>query len=267
MSREEERTGRDNHCQVNNMRRKWRILILLLTFMLLAGMTAGERLWVRRATNPLEVAVYPVAMDAESSAYVGRLTAADFQEIASFLTVEGQRWKRRPLHPPHIVLLPPILERPPLSQAHNRWQAVRLSLRLRWYAFRHTPFWGSIGKVRLFVLYHPLQFDVSLPHSLGLQKGLLGVVHVFASEQQRAQNNVVIAHELLHTLGATDKYDENGQPVYPKGFAEPYADPRYPQQTAEIMAGRIPISQSEAEIPRDLSETEIGYVTASEIGW
>ncbi len=249
------------------MRRSWRILMLLLTFVLLAGLTAGERLWVRSATHPLEVAVYPVAMDAESAAYAGRLTADDFQEVVTFLSVEAQRWKRQPPHPPHITLHTPIGERPPLSQAHSRWEAVNLSLRLRWYAFRHTPFWGSLGKVRLFVLYHPLQYDLSLPHSLGLQKGLLGVVHVFASDQQRAQNNVVIAHELLHTLGATDKYDENGQPVYPKGFAEPYADPRYPQQRAEIMAGRIPISQTRAEIPRGLGEVEIGYATASEIGW
>lgn len=249
------------------MRRSWRILILLLTFVLLAGLTAGERLWARSATHPLEVAVYPVAMDAESTAYVGRLTADDFQEAVTFLTVEAQRWKRQPLHPPHIVLHAPIGERPPLGQVHSRWDAVSLSLRLRWYAFRHTPFWGSLGKVRLFVLYHPLQFELSLPHSLGLQKGLLGVVHVFASDQQRAQNNVVIAHELLHTLGATDKYDENGQPIYPKGFAEPDAEPRYPQHRAEIMAGRIPISQTQAEIPRGLGEVEIGYVTASEIGW
>ncbi len=249
------------------MRRSRRILILLLTFMLLAGLTAGERLWVRSATHPLEVAVYPVAMDAESAAYAGRLTADDFQEVATFLSVEAQRWKRQPPHPPRIMLHTPIGEWPPLSQVHSRWDAVGLSLRLRWYAFRHTPFWGSLGKVRLFVLYHPLQYDLSLPHSLGLQKGLLGVVHVFADDQQRAQNNVVIAHELLHTLGATDKYDENGQPVYPKGFAEPYAEPRYPQQRAEIMAGRIPMSETRAEIPRGLGEVEIGYATASEIGW
>lgn len=249
------------------MQRSRRILILLLTFMLLAGLTVGERLWVRSAMHPLDVAVYPVAMDAESAAYIRQLTATDFQEIPSFLATEAQRWKRQPAYPPRIVLHAPIGEWPPMNPVHSRWDAISLSLRLRWYAFRHTPFWGSLGKVRMFVLYHPLQFDLSLPHSLGLQKGLLGVAHVFASDQQRAQNNVVIAHELLHTLGATDKYDENGQPIYPQGFAEPYSEPRYPQQRAEIMAGRIPISPTRAEIPRGLNEVEIGYATASEIDW
>lgn len=249
------------------MRRSRRILILLLTFILLASVTVGERLWVRSATHPLQVAIYPVAMDAASAAYLRQLTPGDFQDISVFLTTEAQRWKHRPAYPPRIVLHAPISELPPMNPVHSRWDAIRLSLRLRWYAFHHTPFWASLGKVRMFVLYHPLQFDLSLPHSLGLQKGLLGVAHVFASDQQRAQNNVVIAHELLHTLGATDKYDAHGQPIYPQGFAEPYLEPRYPQARAEIMAGRIPISPTRSEIPRDLKSVEIGYATASEIGW
>jgi hypothetical protein len=90
---------------------------------------------------------------------------------------------------------------------------------------------------------------------------------VFATDEQRAQNNVVIAHELLHTLGATDKYDDSGQPIYPAGYADPYAEPRHPQDKAEIMAGRIAVSERRAEIPRDLAQTAIGYLTAAEIGW
>jgi len=77
---------------------------------------------------------------------------------------------------------------------------------------------------------------------------------------------VVIAHELLHTLGATDKYDPDGQPLYPIGFADFIAEPCYPQSMAEIMAGRIPLSPGKAEIPKNLAETVIGYATAAEIG-
>ena len=138
---------------------------------------------------------------------------------------------------------------------------------MRWYAFRHTPFWQSLGTVRLFVLYHPPQFNQALPHSHGLQKGLLGVVHVFASDTQRAQNNFVIAHELLHTLGATDKYDANGRPLNPIGLADPNMQPPYPQYKAEIMGGRIAISAERAEMPKGLEEAVVGYATAAEIGW
>ncbi|KPK67134.1 MAG: hypothetical protein AMJ84_13880 [Acidithiobacillales bacterium SM23_46] len=250
------------------MRRPWRILILLLVLVLVAAVTVWERLWVRAWTRPLAVAIYPVAMDAASQGFVAQLRAGDFREIGVFLASESGRWSRGKSVPlPRMVLKPAIRELPPLEQARSGAEAIRLSLRLRWYAFRQTSFWESLGGVRLFVLYHQPRHDETLPHSLGLKKGLLGVVHVFATDEQRAQNNVVIAHELLHTLGATDKYDETGKPIYPVGFADPYAEPRYPQDKAEIMAGRIAVSEHRAEIPRDLGQTVIGYATAAEIGW
>ncbi len=71
-----------------------------------------------------------------------------------------------------------------------------------------------------------------------LQKGLIGIVHTFAQRPMAGSNNIVIAHELLHTLGATDKYDPNtGAPLFPIGFGDPERKPLYPQEDAEIMAG------------------------------
>jgi hypothetical protein len=139
-------------------------------------------------------------------------------------------------------------------------------LRLRAYAFWHTGFWENLGGVRLFLLYHQAVPGQALPHSLGLEKGLLGVVHVFADDAQTDQNNVIIAHELLHTLGARDKYDARGMPMYPAGYAEPYEKPRHPQRLAEIMGGRIPLDPERASIPESLEDTVIGYATAAEIG-
>jgi hypothetical protein len=77
-----------------------------------------------------------------------------------------------------------------------------------------------------------------------------------------------MAHELLHTLGSTDKYAlGTNLPLYPHGFADPAAEPRYPQTKAELMAGRIPLDARTATIPRDLEQTLIGPITATEIGW
>lgn len=249
------------------MSRARRILILLLILLLVSGVTLFERLWVRGWTRPLAVAIYPIAMDEASSDFVDQLRPDDFNEIGAFLARESPRWRRGVISTVHVKLKQPIRTIPPLDQIQSAWQAIQWTLRLRWYAFRQTPFWSSLGTVRLFVLYHPLQFDQALPHSHGLQKGLLGVVHVFASDTQRAQNNFVIAHELLHTLGATDKYDANGHPHFPIGFADPNSDPPYPQYKAEIMGGRIALSPSRAEMPRGLDEAVIGYATAAEIGW
>jgi hypothetical protein len=250
-----------------SMRRGWRILILLLVLVLVAGITFFERLWVRGWTHPLAVAIYPIAIDAASAAFVEQLKADDFHEIGAFLASEAPRWRRKAVPAPQVMLMAPIRVAPPLAQPHSALAAIQWSLRLRWYAFRYTPFWASLGTVRLFVLYHPAEFNQALPDSHGLQKGLLAVVHVFASDAQRAQNNFVMAHELLHTLGATDKYDANGQPFYPTGVADPNTQPPYPQTKAEIMGGRVALSASRAEMPKGLDEAVIGYATAAEIGW
>lgn len=248
------------------MSRLTRIAILLVILALVVAMTLGERLWVRGWTRPLEVAIYPIALDATSAEYVARLQPGHYQEIESYLVSEGRRWKKSfPL--PHLRLMPPLREPPPLQQPRGALEALQYSLRLRWYGFRHTPFWKSLGRVRMYVLYHEPTDNQPLPHSFGLQKGLLGVVHVFASDSQQAQNNIVLAHELLHTLGATDKYDASGQPLHPQGYADFHAYPLHPQQQAEIMAGRIPVTADRAVMPRRLADTVIGYATAAEIGW
>ena len=79
---------------------------------------------------------------------------------------------------------------------------------------------------------------------------------------------MVLAHELLHTVGATDKYDfSTGLPLYPIGYADPVQQPRYPQQRAELMGGRVPLSADKADIPRNLNQTTVSALTAREIGW
>jgi len=73
--------------------------------------------------------------------------------------------------------------------------------------------------------------------------------------KKNKQNTIVIAYETLPTVGATDNYDYSHNP------------PVYHQRYAEIMAGRIPLSQSQAEIPKDLRFCLIADQTAKEINW
>jgi hypothetical protein len=142
------------------------------------------------------------------------------------------------------------------------------SLELRAWAWWNDTYKGPKPDVRLFVLYHDPATSPSLPHSTGLQKGMLGVVNAFAEPNLEGSNNVVISHELLHTLGATDKYDADGNlPRFPDGYAAPHAKPLLPQQRAEIMAGRIPISETVAETPASMKQVVIGAQTAREINW
>lgn len=139
---------------------------------------------------------------------------------------------------------------------------------MRWWAYRHAETKGAGQQVKLFLLYFDPALGTRLGHSTGLQKGLIGRVNVFASRDMASQNNVVIVHEFLHTLGATDKYDPaTNQPNFPDGYAIPDQVPLLPQRFAEIMAGRTPISHSVADIPGGLSDALIGEKTATEINW
>ena len=80
-------------------------------------------------------------------------------------------------------------------------------MRLRWWAWRHDRYDGPRPHVRVFVQYFAPLADHALAHSLGLRGGMIVIANAFASAEQEGANNVVIAHELLHTFGATDKYD------------------------------------------------------------
>jgi hypothetical protein len=123
-------------------------------------------------------------------------------------------------------------------------------------------------QVRIFVVYHDPSFSQAVPHSVGMQKGLVGVVHAFAGSGMTRTNNVVIAHEILHTLGATDKYDlQSLAPLHPIGYADPQKDPLYPQSLTEIMAGRFATGPHTFEMPESLDDVVVGTATALEIRW
>lgn len=142
------------------------------------------------------------------------------------------------------------------------------SLKLRYWAWKHGDYKTGPGQIRMFVLYHDPALNPRLAHSLGLEKGLIGVVNAFAAPEMDGQNAFVIAHEFLHTVGAQDRYDlATTLPLFPDGYADPDRRPRYPQTLAEIMGGRIPRSETDAVMPDSLRQTVIGARTAAEIGW
>lgn len=254
----------------------FRLIRTTILLLILINVAAGA--WLARARttsweHPLRVMVFPIDADGSpaTAGYVAGLRKDAFQPIAEFMRSEAQRYGVSVYAPVDMYLGAQIAARPPDPPfGGNPVQIALWSLQLRFWAWRHADYEGPAPDVRIFVLYHDPERVTRVPHSVGLQKGLIGVVHAFASEGQEAQNNVVIAHELLHTLGATDKYDTSSgsnMPAYPDGFAEPDKDPVLPQDYAEIMGGRIPLSQSEAEIPESLDQVLVGAATAREINW
>lgn len=253
------------------MFRKFRILILLV---ILATVGLGQwRANARLAAweHSIHVALYPIAADDSpaTARFISELSAESFADIGQWLQEESERHGRSVLQPVMLQLAPVLKEKPPLppGPGNSSLDVLLWSLKLRLWAWQHDAISGPKPDVRLFVLFHDSAGKPVLPHSTGLSKGRLGLIHAFASRQQRRQNSVVIAHELLHTFGATDKYDLNTlQPIYPHGYAEPEREPRLPQQLAEIMGGRTPLDAGRAEIPDSLATTVIGGATAREIG-
>lgn len=219
----------------------------------------------------VRVAVYPIAGDSSAATadYVRSLRVEAVLPIARFMKSEALRHGLALDAPVDMYVAPPLQVSPPAPPVGSNVMDVMLwSLKLRFWAWRHDNFTRMKPDVRLFVNYFDPSRVTRLPHSTGLQKGHIGIVNAFGAAEQEGPNNVVIAHELLHTLGATDKYEySNNQPRHPDGYAEPHAEPLLPQRMAEIMAGRIPISQTQAEIPAALGACRIGPATAREINW
>lgn len=250
----------------------WRFLRIGLLLLLLVLVSVGTLLDRWRTTDwdqPLRVGVFPIDADGRPATvdYVARLEGAQFEPIEAFLEREAEQFGLPLARPIDVTLHDVVEERPPmLDRGGGALAAVTWSLRMRWYNWRVG---GDSGEqIRLYVLYHDPAVTRAVPHSLGMQKGLVGVVYAYADDELDGQNNLVIAHEFLHTVGATDKYDPRSlAPLFPQGYGEPDAEPRYPQSFAEIMAGRRALSDDEATIPDSLDRVVIGEATAREIRW
>lgn len=252
------------------MRKHIRILILLVILLFVALNELANRYWSTNWDIPLQVDIYAVNGDERASTerYVGALTTRHFEPIQTFINRQARGYGlsidavevnyRGRLHsrPPQ----------PPSGQSflHNIWW----SLSFRAWAMRRSWSGDSAdGDIELFVNYYDTATTKSLRHSVGLQRGLIGIINAFANESYSGSNQVVIAHELMHTLGAVDKYDATNMPLYPAGYAEPERRPLLPQRLAEIMGGRIPLAAGQATVPRSLREVTIGPYTAAEINW
>ena len=244
------------------------ILMLILAFV-------GISAWLTQArstdwNNSLWIKVYPINADGskESEQYIATLDVEAFSGIEAFVSREVKRYGKALERPLRVELGREVREQPPAIDPDFGLLDIMLwSLKMRWWAHNTAGKQDSIEPdVRIFVRYHHPQDAYVLENSVGLQKGMVGVVNARASRRHQGMNNVIIAHEFLHTLGATDKYDPGtGQPMAPDGLAEPDRDPLYPQRYAEIMGGRIAQAANDAVVPKNLKYVLIGPATASEI--
>ena len=248
---------------------------LALLLAVLVFVALGAWLERRRSTdwdNTLRVTVYPVRTDATGAAMpcAAEVDEADFGDAASFLAREAAAHGVALEEPVRFRVSQAAREPPPALAANpGPISVASWSLRLRYWAWRvaaDDPL--ANPDVQVFAVYQVGDGRHAAPDSTGLRKGLIAVAHLFCGNDAVAGNAVVVTHELLHTLGATDKYDlRSGQPLAPRGLGDPLLSPLYPQARGEIMAGRIATSARTAVIPDSLDQMTVGPDTAREIGW
>jgi hypothetical protein len=251
----------------------WFRLLVLLAILSFVALNA----WFDRALTtdwdlPLRVTVYPIASpgDSDVARYAARLTADDFADVARFFAQEAETYGVELEEPVRIRVSHAVQSAPPDRANDAGFLTTALwSLRMRWWAWRvaaNDPL--PPPDIQVFALYQQASPGVALPDSVGLAKGLLAIANLYAVATASGTNQIVVAHELMHTLGATDKYDlRSGFPLVPDGLGEPDQRPTFPQRYGEIMAGRVALAPDRAAMPDDLDDVVVGAATAREIGW
>jgi hypothetical protein len=254
------------------MFKKIRIAVLLFVLLFVA---LDQFLAARRSTdwdNTLWVDVYLVNGDhlENTQRYVDSIDAGEFAGIDEFFAAEAKHYGLSITEPFRLNVVGQYRDEFPAIEAQPSILAtIWWSLEMRWLALKLG--WQSSGPradIVAFAIYHDSSASAAMDRSTALRKGLIAVTNLFASRDARGSNQVVLAHELLHTLGATDKYSRaSNLPQFPDGFADPSLTPRLPQKKAELMAGRIPLDERRAVTPESLHSVVVGRLTAQEIGW
>lgn len=247
---------------------RWRIVGLVMILLVVAELNYQS---VVTWQQPLVVAIHPIKADASpgTAQFVDSIRPGSFLQLEDFFADSAEMYELHLQQPIKLYLEKLPTTYPPLPPANpNMLNVVFWSLRMRLWALFVDYDSGLEPDIQLFLLYHDPQINNRVPHSFGLQKGKIAVAHLFAAANMAPSNMVVVAHELLHTLGATDKYDPaTNIPIYPDGYGDPGKTPLYPQNLGEIMGGRIVITEASAQIPETLRQVVMGELTAREINW
>ena len=249
------------------------ILLAVLGFVLLwawrdVRSRRGRNAWDR----PLSVAIVLVRHGQLDGNAVGAFRKR-IASLESRVTDEFQRYRPGPMHPFVFTFAGPVdvAESPPKASGDGVFDAVKHSWELwRWTARvdRDAALVTSVFDSRIYVVARlPVNARQLFIEGESEEGGRIGTVEVELDASMADFALFVTAHELFHTVGASDKYDAAGRTLVPEGLAEPERVPLYPQRFAEVMARNRPLAPGIEEPPADLNELAVGPATAQEIGW
>lgn len=207
----------------------------------------------------------------------GELHPADVQQLKSRVPALSERlsaafhdYRGSELAPFSFSVYGPVpLEEPLPVPADGLAAAVRYAYQLHRFTSdvderAAVPSRGFDSRIYL-VLRPPSAHGIV--EGMSEQGGRVGIALAELDESTADLSLFVTAHELFHTLGATDKYDASGRAIYPHGLAEPGRIPPFPQRYVEVMARNRPVAIGREVRPESLDELWVGRKTAQEIGW
>jgi hypothetical protein len=248
------------------------LLIALFGVLLYAGND-----WLRRRarkawSRPLRVALVLVQREPVSAELIAQLTLRSM-DLERRLQQERIRHTGRDEPPFSIVVKGPVAAAtdPPRLGEQGFVALAKHSFRL-WRWIRDVDEAGQVEwrgyDARIYLVLRPAQREApALVEGESEDGGRIGVASADIDASMIDLSLFVAAHELFHTLSATDKYDADGHALFPDGFAAPNQKPLYPQPGAELMARNLPLSEEAERPPETLDELWIGELTAREIGW
>ena len=247
------------------------ILLAILVFTAAWGASTAHR---RRSRvewkRPIHVGLVLLAPAGGVDAEAWRQGAA---RLSDRLTGEMQRYRGSGAVPFEIEVVGPVawsgslpFSAPTSSLADRAWHALDV-----WRTVRaiDEAARGAAGgfDVRIFVLATPQPGrQVEFAEGSGALNGDVAFVRGSTGGDLDIPLQV-IGHELLHTVGASDKYDGNGHALEPDGLPDPERVPRHPQIHAEWMAGEVATAPGRGRLPGSIDELRVGATTAREIGW
>jgi hypothetical protein len=250
-------------------------LALLLSALAVTVLYAVKDVWKRRQRNDwtrrLDVALIIASRGSVDEAALAALRA-EVPALEQRLNEEFARYRGAGRPFSFVVYGPvPAGEDPPRLVADDVIGLARHAWALRSFTKglderARVPSGGFDSRLYL-VVRAPNSAEHRFVEGSSEQGGRVGIAQAELDPSMPGFVLFVAAHELFHTLGATDKYDADGLARIPEGFAEPELSPLYPQRYAEIMARNRPVAPGREEPPSSLEELRVGAVTAAEIGW
>lgn len=249
---------------------------ILLTILLVVILWAWRDIRSRRERNawqrPLSVAIVLVRRGSLDSDVVEAFRAR-IPALEGRLVDECRRYRADAVHPFVFTFYGPIDARESLpkmtgsgllASAKESWALWRWTS----HADREAGLDTSAYDSRVYVVARPpANAEHEMVEGESEEGGRVGTVEVELDASMADFALFVTTHELLHTLGASDKYDAAGKTLIPSGLAEPDRVPIFPQRLAEVMARNLPLDANTERPPTSLDELGVGPITASEIGW